>query len=641
MKWIRISAFLVLSAILLTMLAGCTVSGESAYEIAVRHGYTGSEAEWIASLQGASGEDGKNGVDGDDGKNGADGVGVEKVEIDDEGYLIVTLTNGKTFNAGYVGTASADTSGDAPVLNVERLSLPMGNSYILTADLEDVTFVSSAPSVIQISRDGVLLAIAEGTATITATSRNGKSAVCYVDSTAYVHKTQSDGGVSIVGYNGNLAALTIPEDIMGMPVKEIGDSAFRNCSSIASVIIPDGVTIGEYAFADCEKLSEVLMGDSCAYDEETSFSNTPWYKASVWTECQETVWVYPTNNDGVYLPGAFSNYYSEPTRESTVKGSLKDGTELLRTGIILENAAGDGWSRVVYNGETVYMRNSQIGTTAPDRPNAGENIYFYDPSSIPEGMLAIIPLDLSLSEKGVGYINDFSDSCNPDLESIMGIDVSSVISSSEPLVLILHTHATEAYTADGVTYYSPSNSTDPRSNDPTKTVVSLGALLAQRLNTLGIPTLHCDIMHDSASYDAAYANSAETIARYLAEYPSIKYVIDLHRDSVELSNGDIVKPVVEVNGLAAAQVMCVVGSGVDGASRWEGNLALAQKLRAGVGEGNASLCRPTYFSDKGYNQQLSTYSLLLEIGASGNTLDEAKLAVEQIAPALAAVIKGE
>ena len=263
MKWIRISAFLVLSVILLIMLAACTVSGESAYDIAVRHGYTGSEAEWIASLQGVNGEDGENGSDGDDGKNGADGVGVEKVEIDESGYLIVTLTNGKTVNAGYVGKESLDTSSDAPVLSISNLNLPTGSSYIITADLDDVTFVSSAPSVIQVSRDGVILAIAEGTSTITVTAGNGKSAACYVDSTAYVYKTQADGSVSIVGYNGNLTALTIPESIMGMTVKEIGASAFRGSTSLTSVTIPNSIAVREYAFADCEKLSEVVMDDSC------------------------------------------------------------------------------------------------------------------------------------------------------------------------------------------------------------------------------------------------------------------------------------------------------------------------------------------------------------------------------------------
>ncbi len=636
MKKFRIVATLIISFVLLIMLASCNVSGESAYEIAVRHGYTGSEAEWIASLQGENGDDGKDGSDGDNGKNGADGVGVEKIEIDENGDLIVTLTNGKTVNAGYVGSASLDISSDSPVLSVSHLNLPTGNSYIITADREDVTFESSDPKVIQVSRDGVVLAIAEGSATITATSRNGKTASCTVNSAAYIHKMQADGSVSINGYNGNLTELSIPESIMGMTVKEIGSSAFRYCASLTAVTVPDNVKVGEYAFADCEKLSVITLGDGCVYDEETSFSNTPWHRANIWTELQETVWVYPTNNDGLYLPGAFSNYYPEPTRENS-DDSLKDGTELIRTGILFENDEGDGWSRLIYDGKTIYMRNSQISTVNPD----GSDVEDDDSSSIPAGMLGIIPMDLSVSNSGVGYINNLSKVYKElDLEKIMGIDVSSSISSNEPLVLILHTHATEAYTADGVTYYSPDDNTDPRSNDPTKTVVSLGKLLADRLEALGIPTLHCDIMHDgNGNYSGAYASSAETVERYLAEHPSIKYVIDIHRDSIERSNGDLVKPVAEVNGQTAAQVMCVVGSGAD--TKWESNLALAQKLRAELNESNSTLCRPTYFRDSVYNQQLAPSSLLLEIGASGNTLDEAKLAVELVAPALAAVIKGE
>ncbi len=281
----------------------------------------------------------------------------------------------------------------------------------------------------------------------------------------------------------------------------------------------------------------------------------------------------------------------------------------------------------------------------PTPPPEPTDIYAYDPSQIPSGKLGVIPLDLSLSSYGKNYIYDQSDSYDPDLSKIMSIsvstDISSVYPAGSPLVLIVHTHATEAYTDDGVAWYAPDTEIG-RSNDKTKNVVAIGARLAERLNALGISTLHCEILHDESSYSGAYPNSAETIKRYLKEYPSIQYVIDLHRDAIQRSTGEIVRPIAESENGAAAQVMCVVGSGAAtvGGNHWQKNLSLAQKLRNDLNSSTPNLCRPTCLRDSAYNQQLAPYSLLLEMGAAGNTLTEAMRTADLVAVSLASVIKG-
>lgn len=81
--------------------------GKSAYEIAVEHGYTGTEEEWLASLKGA---DGKKGTDGKDGANGTDGVSVKSVRVNDDKHLIVTLSDGTEIDAGYVGVTDTPSS---------------------------------------------------------------------------------------------------------------------------------------------------------------------------------------------------------------------------------------------------------------------------------------------------------------------------------------------------------------------------------------------------------------------------------------------------------------------------------------------------------------------------------------------------
>ncbi len=291
---------------------------------------------------------------------------------------------------------------------------------------------------------------------------------------------------------------------------------------------------------------------------------------------------------------------------------------------------------------TDFPHDSTTPSPAPTPPTPVD-IYAYDASKIPSGMLGVMPMDLGLSSYGQNYIYDQSDAYDPELAAISSIKVSTdgVYPADAPLVLILHTHGTEAYTDEGVAWYYP-DAEIGRSNDITKNVVSVGARLAESLNSLGIPTLHCEIMHDEKSYTGAYEKSAETIKRYLKQYPSIQYVIDLHRDAIQRSGGEIVRPVTESNGNAAAQVMCVVGSGAStlGGEHWKKNLALAQRLRAELNESTPSLCRPTCLRDSAYNQQLAPYSILLELGAAGNTLSDANRTADLVAEALAKVITG-
>ncbi len=287
-----------------------------------------------------------------------------------------------------------------------------------------------------------------------------------------------------------------------------------------------------------------------------------------------------------------------------------------------------------------------VAATTPSpapTPTEPTDIYAYDASKIPSGMLGVLPLDLSLSSYGQSYIFDQSNAYDPDLSSLSSIKVSTegVYPSDAPLVLILHTHGTEAYTPEGLAWYYPDAELG-RSNDIEKNVVSLGARLAERLSELGIPALHCEVMHDVESYSGAYDKSAETIRRYLSEYPSIQYVIDLHRDAIQRSTGEIVRPITATESGAAAQVMCVVGSGASsvGGEHWKRNLALAQRLRAALNEETPGLCRPTCLRDSAYNQQLAPYSILLELGAAGNTLADAERSVDLVAAGLARVIKG-
>lgn len=279
-------------------------------------------------------------------------------------------------------------------------------------------------------------------------------------------------------------------------------------------------------------------------------------------------------------------------------------------------------------------------------PMTLESLYRFDMSAVPEGHTAVIPMDLSLYSSGDTYINN-STGYMPDTELLLqrelGNDVGfeDLASTDGPVVLIMHTHGTEAYLDDGIISYLNDDGELARSEDRTKNVVTLGEEMANILNENGIRTIHCTFMHDSVGYRNSYSRAQETIKEYLEIYPSIKLIIDLHRDGVTRSTGELVRPVTLVEGKPVAQVMCVVGSdfGGEACPYWQNNLSLALKLRSELNEKYLNLCRPTDLRGATYNQEFSKYSLLIEIGSCGNGLEEARRATVIVAEALAKILK--
>ena len=206
--------------------------------------------------------------------------------------------------------------------------------------------------------------------------------------------------------------------------------------------------------------------------------------------------------------------------------------------------------------------------------------------------------------------------------------------SDEPMILIVHTHATEAYTpADGDDYSAAGSY---RTTDTDHNVVRVGQALAQRLNDNGIPTLHDTTLHDVPGYDDAYERAAAVISRYLEEYPSIRMVIDVHRDAALDENGSEVAVNCSIGHREAAQMMLVMGTDAAGLEHpgWQGNLSMALKLQAWCEKTSPGCFRPLQLRAERYNQYLTPYSILLEVGAAGNTLRQALCSAEFFADRL-------
>ena len=214
------------------------------------------------------------------------------------------------------------------------------------------------------------------------------------------------------------------------------------------------------------------------------------------------------------------------------------------------------------------------------------------------------------------------------------------LTGDEPTVLIYHTHAMESYTPQTGEDYT--EEVPFRTADLDYNMVSIGTRLAELLENAGISVLHDTTLHDAASYNGSYASSRETVEKYLAQYPSIRLVLDIHRDAAEDGSGHQVAATAETAQGDTARLMLVLGSEAGGLynPNWQENYALAVKLQAVLEQESPGLCRELHLTDQRYNQDLSPGALLIEVGAAGNSHEEALRAMTPLAEAIAALAKG-
>lgn len=278
-----------------------------------------------------------------------------------------------------------------------------------------------------------------------------------------------------------------------------------------------------------------------------------------------------------------------------------------------------------------------------------DELFAEEPPSvtIPKGELKIINTDLSKNPSpGTVYLKNntsypitAADYLTADRLTLSS-SASPAASDAPPKVLIYHTHGTEAYAEEGRLSYAKKDL--PRSTDITKNVVAVGKVLADTLNENGVPTLHCEIMHDEKSYNDSYTYSRRTIGEYLAEYPSIEYVFDVHRDAL-MNSSSVYKVLTYDESLPVAQIMLVVGTDSAGAPHpnWQTNLAFAVDAQYLLTKRLENLMRPICIKKASYNQQCSEGAMLIEIGTCVNTLKEAKAAAEILGQTLASLIRAE
>ena len=208
-----------------------------------------------------------------------------------------------------------------------------------------------------------------------------------------------------------------------------------------------------------------------------------------------------------------------------------------------------------------------------------------------------------------------------------------------PQILIRHSHGSEAYTPaadDGIVWSGECRTTDTRYN-----VVRMGDAMAEVFGQAGISVLHDRTLYDYPEYAGSYDRSLAAIDRYLKEYPSIRFVLDVHRDAIETSSGSQVKVISEIDGQGtASQLTLVVGSDGGGLSHpdWMENLRLAVAIQEQALTDYPTLMRPLLLRNSRYNQHATTGSLLVEVGTAGNAPEEAELAARLFAGEMVTVL---
>ena len=257
---------------------------------------------------------------------------------------------------------------------------------------------------------------------------------------------------------------------------------------------------------------------------------------------------------------------------------------------------------------------------------------------IPEGATPIATRDLSQLFRGEEYINNQT-YLTPNPAELLELDLSTA-PIKEPLVLVLHTHTSEGYLEEVGTYIEGDLGEVTYTREGKRNVLAVGKAFVQALEKKGITAIHCTVMHDDPTLSGSYDRAAESIQFYREQYPSIRYVVDIHRDAILTAEGEYVRATTEVEGERIAQILPVVGSNAGGWEHdtWEGNLALALQLRQVLNQNDRALCRPPLLKSATYNQEMAPFAILLEIGTGANSIDEVLAAATLAGEAFAQLI---
>lgn len=196
-------------------------------------------------------------------------------------------------------------------------------------------------------------------------------------------------------------------------------------------------------------------------------------------------------------------------------------------------------------------------------------------------------------------------------------------------LILFHTHTCESYTPTPDYNYEMTGTY--RTTDLNYSVSRVGDELETQLTSYGFSVTHDKTLHDYPAYSGSYNRSYETVNRLLQTNSTTQMVIDLHRDAIGSNNN--YAPCVKIGEETVAQLMFVIGTNGGGLEHpnWQQNLKFAIKIQQKANELYPGLFRPIVLRDSRYNQQLTSAATIIEVGATGNTMDQCLLSMKYLA----------
>lgn len=203
-------------------------------------------------------------------------------------------------------------------------------------------------------------------------------------------------------------------------------------------------------------------------------------------------------------------------------------------------------------------------------------------------------------------------------------------------IIIFHTHTCESYTPTEANTYEASGTF--RTTDLNYSVSRVGDSLSDQLLSYGFNVIHDKTYHDYPAYSGSYGRSMATVENLLIPHPNTDIIIDLHRDAIADTS---YAPSVRIGAEVVSQLMFVIGTDGGGLEHpnWQQNLKFAVKVQEKANELYPGLFRPILLRNSRYNQQLGKAACIIEVGATGNTLEQAMGSMKYLSKILDEVLK--
>ncbi len=214
--------------------------------------------------------------------------------------------------------------------------------------------------------------------------------------------------------------------------------------------------------------------------------------------------------------------------------------------------------------------------------------------------------------------------------------LSKRIEVNKQNIVIFHTHTCESYTSSEQYPYQPTG--NYRTTDNNYSVVRVGNELTNYLQQYGYNVIHDNTYHDYPAYTGSYNRSLSTVENILKQTSS-DIIIDLHRDAIG-SNANYA-PTVRIGEEYAAQLMFVIGTNGGGLwhPNWQQNLQFAIEVQEKANELYPGLFKPMILRNSRYNQHLGKAACIIEVGATGNTLEQTLISMKYLSKVLNEVLK--